>query len=761
MRGLAIIGFFAIFITIISIGCAASIDPAPVVPDSPGSLTNSIDPEPCAQCSHRYSWGLFEISIDPATLEADVVPMRIAEGHLNAVRFLEVYPCDRCITLTKVILIEPGRFDVDVQLRHPFVGKHFYTGFDVHGIVMFDPSYTFEASGLCFPDPEAEGTGALLNPDGYMSLFNPVDYPPGVEQWPAWEYQIGRLATQDMPVSTLNPYKSFQTDTPRHNFGCSTCDTQTYQIRFPEAGPVRFGYAIDASWAPPSQDPPDVPDDFPLEANMPEPYFVSMTVIANTLWSQQGMAGGGDIRFLLKVYDHQDPRLVDDGGTIHGFRWEIDGMTGWDAISPIGWSEGTDSIGHWASYLFHEAPVPDMPGLHRCVIAVDDEQTGIKGFRERAYVVTEVYVNEGESCWSPGVMISDIPNESYDAHLNNARCTFVDDDGDFHLFYLDFNWRIHHLVYNMGVASDEIIVPDDEGFNVNALPGVDGEAHLVYTDDPDRNGGNIVYRKIESDGTVGDAVILSSVGTSDQFQPAVAVASDGQILVVWMRGGSANRTLCSAWFNGNQWLPERALDNCNLPASWINPTLVADSLNTFHIIYSDSCPANLYYMQFAGNDTTARECIACSGDYLSTQAFASIDDDDRIYITFEDDRTKARRGFFSTRDPETGQWSTPLDTVGYNHTNNRYQNAPVPGDRIAIVWTDHRDGTRGLYSKILDFNAAEDEIQGIPDDEVDAAFSELKNQTRLCVDSNGTLHLVWSDHRSEDHWQLFYSTCTP
>jgi hypothetical protein len=166
-------------------------------------------------------------------------------------------------------------------------------------------------------------------------------------------------------------------------------------------------------------------------------------------------------------------------------------------------------------------------------------------------------------------------------------------------------------------------------------------------------------------------------------------------------------------------------------------------------------------MQFAEGAATEPECVACSDDYLSTQAFSSINDQDRIYVTFEDDRTGARRGFFSQRIPTEAHWSSPIDTVGYNHINNRYQNAPLPGDRAAIVWTDQRDGTRGLYSKVFDQSATELEIQAIPDDEVDSAFSALKNQTRLCVDHNGTLHLVWSDYRDDTHWQLFYSTCTP
>lgn len=759
MRGSAILAFFAI-LALVLVGCAASDGSSPVIPYPSDAPAIASDSARYGRHSHRFLWGLYEISIDPVDLSADVVPMRIAEGHLNAVRFLEVTPCDRCITLTKVILQGPKRFDVDVQLRHPFVGLHKFTGFDVRGIVMFDPSFTFETSGFSFPDPEIEGSGALLNPDGYTTLFNPVDYPPGVEQWPAWEYQVGRMATEEFPSSTLNPYKSYQTDTRRHFFGCSVCDTQTYNIRFPETGPMRFGYAIDASWAPPTQDPPEVPDDFPLEANMPEPHFVSMEIVANTLWSQGGAGGGGDIRFLLKVYDHQDPRMVSDGGTVHGFRWEIDGMTGWDTISPIGSSEGTDSVGHWVSYLFHEAPVPDISGRHRCIIAVEDTETGIKGFRERAYVVAEIYVNEGESCWSPGVMISDIPSENYEAHLNNARNTFVDSANNFHLFYLDYDWKIHHLIYNGGVASDDIIAPEDEGFNVNAVPDSEGAVHIVYANDPYIKGGHIIYRRMEPDGILGSPEILSTSRMANQFQPALAIAPNGQILVLWMDSSSfPNRILLATWYDGTEWQPQIIICSSYLEYNWLDATVVADSSSVFHVVFTGDTPANLYYIQFADGIISDAEKISFT-EYESSTAFMSIDAEDRLYITYED-VSEGRRGYFKMRNPVTGTWTDEIDLVGYRHYNNRYQNVPLFDGRLAVVWTDRRDKTRGLYSKVIDPFMTEDEIQAIADDEVDAPFIEPKNQTRLCLDLNGTLHLVWSDHRSEDHWQLFYSTCTP
>ncbi|MCX6645019.1 MAG: hypothetical protein NTY09_01470, partial [bacterium] len=373
--------------------------------------------------------GIYSISIDPVSLTAEAIPMRIGEGHLNALKFLEEGPCSFCLAVTNIHPNGPKEFLIDIQVTHPLFGLDQFTVFDVRGIIMFDPGFIFPACGMSFPDPLTPGTGAILNPDGYTTLFNPIDFPPGTMQWKAWEYQKGKYATPDFPASTLNPFLAYCETIPRRYLGCTSVDTRTYDMRFPDSGPLHFGYAIDCNWAPPTHNPPTVPDDFPLAANVPEAYHLDMQITENSLWSDSGGGSGGNLRFSLKVYDHQDPHLVEDGGTISGFKMEIAGMTGWENISPFSWSEGTDPIGEFVKYEFIEAPISDAPGPHNCVIAVDDKETGLKGLNETAYYITDISVNLGESCWSPGVLLSDVPNESYQAHLNNMRNLFVDSDG--------------------------------------------------------------------------------------------------------------------------------------------------------------------------------------------------------------------------------------------------------------------------------------------------------------------------------------------
>jgi hypothetical protein len=568
------------------------------------------------------------------------------------------------------------------------------------------------------------------------------------------------MATEQFPGSNLNPYIAFGTGNPRRFFACSTAESHQYDVRFPSASPLKFGYAVDACWCPPTVDPPSVPDDFPLEANSAEPFIVQFSVIENTLWSDPGVGGGGSIRFKVRLYDHQDPRLTVNGGTIEAIRWEIAGMTGWDEIHPIDYTTGFDYHGDYAEYEFLEAPVPDAPGQHRCIVSAIDQETGIKDLKECAFAIGWVAVTSGETCWSQGTMISNIPSENYEAHLFNAHNTFVDSEGNFHLFYLDHDYLIHHLIYNDGVQSDDVIIEDDHAFNLNAIPDSDGAVHLSYADDPPNRGGNIIYRKIAPDGTVGPAVILTASEHEEQFEDVLAVAPDGCILVVWMNtAGCPERSLCAAFFNGVGWTPEMTFATTNMTDYWINPTVVADSSGVFHIAYCSDNVADLVYLQFDHGVLSSPEMIV-EGPNKSVVPIFSIHSDDRIYMTFEDNRTGDDRGWFKSRDPLTGTWSDEIDMVGHCYVTSRYQNCALPDGRVATAWTDFRDSHRGLYSKVFDYSMSAEEVQSTPDDEIDAPFNPDKFQTRLCVDQQGTLHLVWSDYRS-GHWQLFYSRCTP
>ncbi len=266
--------------------------------------------------SHQL-WGIWQFTADPVAGTLDVVQLREAGMHLNALPFLEPPPL---VNLTLESLIFNGNIiEADIGLRHPFLGLNEFTGFDVAGILITNGS----VSG--FDDPDLVMAGAddthLLNPDGFSRWWNPAEFPHG---YTMMTYNDGLLGTADAVGdynSTLNAYKSFCDDltdpdmpiddidiTSRCVFSAGQKNIRHYSIELGDAGLV-FNYAIDANWQfPQGSYPWEVPDDFLPAANRTEAWNVSITEDENTLWND-GSENGGDLSLLIDVWDHYDAAL--------------------------------------------------------------------------------------------------------------------------------------------------------------------------------------------------------------------------------------------------------------------------------------------------------------------------------------------------------------------------------------------------------------------------------------------------------------------
>ena len=97
-------------------------------------------------------WGQWMFYFNEDHTSVDVVPLRQARLHLNALKFLESY-CADCLQITKIKNNGDSTIDLTVRITHPFAGHPEYTGFDVKGIIMFNGSYEYEYSGGTPPLP--------------------------------------------------------------------------------------------------------------------------------------------------------------------------------------------------------------------------------------------------------------------------------------------------------------------------------------------------------------------------------------------------------------------------------------------------------------------------------------------------------------------------------------------------------------------------------------------------------------------------------
>jgi hypothetical protein len=262
-------------------GCAYSPSnptaPPPLGEYSKGTMVQTTDP-------HKL-WGLFQLEFSNDHSSCTVVPVRNADFHINALKFLETTPCTNCLSVGNVKKLGNGVIDLDVTIHHPFPNQLIYSAFDVKGIIIFNGSFMCRFSPLYNTYPEVGskssvswariGDWELLNPDGYSFYWSPLFNPDS--EWPITHYMAGKRSS-GTPTGAINGFKNFYTDEDRHLFRAGHSVTSTYRIQT-QPGPMTVGYAIDACWEPPINMPVTDPlTDFPPSANQPEPYQFSVIV---------------------------------------------------------------------------------------------------------------------------------------------------------------------------------------------------------------------------------------------------------------------------------------------------------------------------------------------------------------------------------------------------------------------------------------------------------------------------------------------------
>jgi hypothetical protein len=313
---LVLLGILPIFI-----GCGGNGSPVAPMTDIPSLDTNSTG----ITRPHNMLWGIWDVVVDLENETIDSIPLRGVMFNANVTKFLQ--PPSSPINLLTLSInpgsqVQFGYLDVDVTIRHPFIGAQKFRGFDVRGIVMGEGMESFEWD----VDATRSGEGELqcLNADGYTRWWNPVEF---TTYETIFGYSTGAYVPAGyMATATVSPYKYFaddlDTDTPvtdlnpdnRGTFGVEPgINTRNYLLQFPVlagGGPVyHFNYAIDASWALPSDDyVPDYPvEAFPPEANMQEAWMVTLDDSESTAWYVDDAQNGGFVKLAIEVFDWQAP----------------------------------------------------------------------------------------------------------------------------------------------------------------------------------------------------------------------------------------------------------------------------------------------------------------------------------------------------------------------------------------------------------------------------------------------------------------------
>ena len=404
-------------------------------------------------------WLYEEIYIDPETLEYEILPTRIPDGHWNILSWLEEGPCTDCFSIVS-LTPGPGTLLADIEISHPFPNANF-TGFDVRGIVMFNGSVDFTESGLMASDATL-GDGQLINADGFTTLFNSTTEGSGPLGFEG--YLKGKFASPIAPDATLNGYKRHISDDPtntRNAFLAGDAVTVTYEIDMPN-GPFILGYAVDASWAKPLTKPVTDPMvDFGPDANCQEPWKVVITQMPEG----DGLTDlGGQVKLMVDIYSHL-PGPFDVSVEAPGL---------FDGINTENEVEDTQP-----GYVTYEIQVENEnmvgPGLYNCLISVQNQDNpDVPDWIDLTAYQIETLQVISSTPMDPVALATALPNPQ----ASNAPVSFNDngsydpDGGVLALFEWDFDndgtydatgVSVQHSYASVGNYQAQLRVTDDEG----------------------------------------------------------------------------------------------------------------------------------------------------------------------------------------------------------------------------------------------------------------------------------------------------------
>ena len=311
-----------VFVTILFLIACQGGAGNPTLPDN--DLTQAPS-HSVAQQNQTNLWGYWNISIDPDSMEVEIVRDRSAMFTTNVVRFLNENLPGLQIAINDTP-VGPNYIDIDldVSITHPFPGMPQFDGYDVRAVFMGDGSGTMQYNpDLIFP---VNGTDQMMLPepshywypgsDGYTRWFNLTEFSTG--GMPLFSYTEGKYATRDFAgTATLCPYMYFadglgeeddlwnwitaNTDT-YGVFTSGSTNTRNYYIRFPNAKGPKFGYAVVANWSGPA------PDDHP--SNAPEPVACEVDDLMTYVYYQDEDHKGGELNMEISIFDwgeHAEP----------------------------------------------------------------------------------------------------------------------------------------------------------------------------------------------------------------------------------------------------------------------------------------------------------------------------------------------------------------------------------------------------------------------------------------------------------------------
>ncbi len=258
--------------------------------------------------------------------------------------------------------------------------------------------------------------------------------------------------------------------------------------------------------------------------------------------------------------------------------------------------------------------------------------------------------------------------------------------------------------------STETIVTDSNDDQVHPVIVVDNSsppnAYIVWQDN--RNGNWDIYVASSSNDFVTETEWQITSDSSDQTEPAVAVASDDTVYVVWMDTRGTSSDIYGAASDSGPWTNVPVVAGAGNQS---DPAIATEAVGSvLHLVWVDDTSGNkdIYYASSNGlpgtplSGTSIIDDTAGGTDQLapvicvtgSTGAYL------HVFTCWQDERNLATSGDADLYFAEIASGSGANVFVGDQGTNSDQTQPVIGADALGhpyLVWTDNRDGRPDIY----------------------------------------------------------------
>lgn len=305
------------------------------------------------------------------------------------------------------------------------------------------------------------------------------------------------------------------------------------------------------------------------------------------------------------------------------------------------------------------------------------------------------------------------------------------------------------------------VMVNDNKLNDQAAPAIVATSdHRLYAAWQDMRSGDadIYFSKSLDEGKTftSNKRADDSIVKSQQTEAAIAVSTDGTILLVWQDNRRCvfdyDIFFTKSEDRGATFEMNAKVDDSNGDISWQErPSVVATSVGGIFVAWTDDRTGTMRvrgaFSADGGETFSPSEEIASSSGTGGQTGVVLASSLNRIYAAFIDNVSGAPHPYICISTNGGKSFTSPirLDNTGSSGiTQKGVAIAPMPGGGIVAAWEDSRNGNWDIYASIVSSHGTITTPDFRVDDDITGAWQDSAS---VAADQLGNVYATWTDER--------------